>query len=102
MAKLTTLTGLTSPREKQIAAHNKVIKRFENDYDGLLKLQKLWSNSADEHSEELTTINKALTTLNARAWSGELPTRNEEQDALLTLEAERVAKAAKRLMALER
>ena len=98
MTTLKALTGRTSPREKQISAHNRVIKRFENDYDGLLKLQKLWSNSPDEHSEELTTIYKALTTLNSRMWSGELPTRDEEQDALLTIEAVAVAKAARRLM----
>ncbi len=97
MTTLNGLTGRASPREKQIEAHNRVIKKFANDREALLKLEALWSNSAREHSEELEILHKRLTVLNAKAWSGELPA-NDEQDALLTLEAERVAKAAKRLM----
>ena len=92
--KLTSLTGRTSTRQKQVAAHKRLVDRYQNDLDGLLRLQKLWSNSADEHSEELEAVNKALTVCNARAWSGELPAVN---DTILQLEAEAVAKAVRKL-----
>ena|SRR2546422_11177998 len=94
MTSLKALSGRASPRQKQIEAHFRVVKRFQNDLNGLLGLQNLWSNSADEHSEELEAVNKALTVLNARAWAGEAPLVN---DTILQTEAEAVAKAVRRL-----
>ena len=90
--KLTSLTGRTSTRQKKIEAHLRVVKRYQDDYNGLLTLSKMWSDG--EHAEEAEAVNKALTVLNAKAWAGEAPTVN---DTILQLEAEAVAKAVRRL-----
>ena len=92
---LKALTGRTGLRDKQIAAHLQVIKRFRdfNDLDGLLKLQAMWERTG-EHTEEVSAIHKALTIVNARAWAGEAPLVN---DTILQMEAEAVAKAVRRL-----
>src|SRR5439155_21811016 len=46
---LKALTGRTGLRDKQIAAHLQVIKRFRdfNDLDGLLKLQAMWERTGE-------------------------------------------------------
>src|SRR5438128_11078615 len=89
---LKALTGRTGLRDKQSAAHLQVIKRYQNDLNGLLALQKMWSDG--EHAEEASAVIKALTVCNARAWAGEAPLVN---DTILQLEAETVAKAVRRL-----